>query len=168
MKKKIFLIIIMILIITGCSKKYPELEKNAIGFETNSYIDELDDNASYLTFEYEGRTYMPYSSLKGTIHKKDVAKCIGYIIQNENVSSIVDINNKDTRVYTLTIDPEHNFLMIYYIGTTLMNQPDFFRATDTKGKNIKIPEFIDDTDYNYWKRIPIKEKNDLSGDINEE
>jgi hypothetical protein len=41
--------------------------------------------------------------------------------------------------------------MEYYIGTTLMNQPSFWRAIDTKGKDIVIPDYIDLLDYTYWK-----------------
>ena len=40
--------------------------------------------------------------------------------------------------------------MVYYIGESLMNQPDFYRALDTKDKNIEIPNFIDKEDYEYW------------------
>ena len=32
-----------------------------------------------------------------------------------------------------------------------MNQPSFYRAIDTKNKDINIPKFIDSLDYNYWK-----------------
>ena len=150
MKKKIFLIIILFAI-TGCGIKYPEPEENFIGFETKTYIDELDDEASYLTIEYDGRTYLPYGSLNGIIREEDIDKCIGYIIQDENASSIVDLNNKDTRIYTLMIDPEHNFLMEYYIGSQEMNKPSFYRAIDTKNKNIDIPKYIFNSNYNYWK-----------------
>ena len=131
--------------------RYPELEKDAIAFHTSIYIDKNNDNASYLIFEYNGRTYMPYGELKGVLKSNDIDKCIGYIIQDENSSSIVDKNNKDTKIYTLTEDRENNFLMEYYIGTSLMNQPIFYRAIDTKGKDINIPKIIDDTNHNYWK-----------------
>lgn len=154
MKKKILGILLMgvlVLSLTGCGIKYPDLEKDAIGFQTGNYIDENDDGAGYLTIEYNGRTYMPYGTLKGLLKEKDIDKCIGYIIQNENSSSIIDKDNKDTRVYTLIDDKENNFLMEYYIGTDLMNQPSFHRAIDTKNKDINIPKFIDSLDYNYWK-----------------
>ena len=154
MKKKILgilLIGVLVFSIIGCGIKYPDLEKNAIGFQTSSYTDENDDNASYLTIEYNGRTYMPYGSLKGTLKEKNIDKCIGYIIKDENSSSVVDKINKDTRIYTLTDDKENNFLLEYYIGTNLMNQPSFYRAIDTKDNNINIPKYIDNLDYNYWK-----------------
>ena len=154
MKKKILGILLMgvlVLSLTGCGIKYPDLEKDAIGFQTVNYIDENDDSAGYLTIEYNERTYMPYGTLKGSLKEKDIDKCIGYIIQNENSSSIIDKDNKDTRIYTLIDDKENNFLMEYYIGTDLMNQPSFYRAIDTKNKDINIPKFIDSLDYNYWK-----------------
>ena len=154
MKKKILGILLMgvlVLSLTGCGIKYPDLEKDAIGFQTVNYIDENYDSAGYLTIEYNGRTYMPYGTLKGSLKEKDIDKCIGYIIQNENSSSIIDKDNKDTRIYTLIDDKENNFLMEYYIGTDLMNQPSFYRAIDTKNKDINIPKFIDSLDYNYWK-----------------
>ena len=65
---------------------------------------------------------MPYGSLKGVIKGKDIDKCIGYIIQDENSSSIVDKDNKDTRIYTLSED-----------------------------KDIIMPRYIDDLNNNYWK-----------------
>lgn len=37
-----------------------------------------------------------------------------------------------------------------YTRETLMNQPDFFRAVDTKGKKIDTPNYIDSLNYNYW------------------
>lgn len=148
----IALMSIIVLSLTGCGIKYPDLERDAIGFQMSNFIDESDPNESgYLTFEYNGRTYMPYGSLKGTIKEEDIDKCIGYIIQDENSSSVVDKNDKNTRIYTLSSDKDNNFLMEYYIGTTLMNQPSFYRAIDTKNKNITIPKFINDLDYYYWK-----------------
>ena len=68
---------------------------------------------------------MQYGTLKGTLKAKNIDKCIDYIVQDENSSSAVDKNNKDTRIYTLTDDKENNFLMEYYIGTDLMNQQFF-------------------------------------------
>ena len=154
MKKKLvgaFLLLVLITVLTGCGMKYPELEQYAVGFQVGSYIDQNDDEAEYLTIEYNGRTYMPYGTLKGMLKEKEIDKCIGYVIQDENSSSVVDKNDKDTRIYTLTSDKDNNFLMEYYIGSDLMNQPSFYRAIDTKNKNIDIPKFIDDLGYNYWK-----------------
>ena len=40
--------------------------------------------------------------------------------------------------------------MEYYIGTNLMNPQTFYRAIDTKDKDINIPIFIESLKYNYW------------------
>lgn len=154
MKKTLLTILLcsfMILGLTGCGIKYPDLKDDAIAFDMGEYIDEKDDEAGYGTIEYNGRTYMPYGTLKGSLKSKDIKECIGYIIQNENSSSIVDLDDKDTRIYTLVDDPDENYLMEYYIATTLMNQPSFWRAVDTKDKNIDTPKYIDSLDYNFWK-----------------
>ena len=153
MKKLLSIITLLLIVIglTGCTMKYPELDENAIAFTVSSYVDEEHDNASYLTIEYNGRTYLPYGTQKGILQSKDLDKCIGYIVQDENSSSIVDPDNKDTRIYTLTEDKDNNFLMEYYIGTNEMNDPIFYRAMDTKGKDITIPKIIDGPNDNYWK-----------------
>lgn len=148
---KSILLISLILSLTSCKMKYPELDDNAIAFKTDTFIDENDDDSGYLIIEYNGRNYMAYGTLKGIIKEQNIDKCIGYIIQDENSSSIVDENNKDTRIYTLKEDKDNNFLMEYYIVTNLMNQPIFLRAMDTKDKDIIIPNYIDDLGYNYWK-----------------
>lgn len=126
MKKKLLGIILLgvfVLGLAGCGVKYPELNDDAIAFDMGEYIDESDDNAGYGTIVYNGRIYIPYGTIKNSIKSKDIKKCIGYIIQNENSSSVVDLNDKNTRIYTLVDDPDENYLMDYYIGTTLMNQP---------------------------------------------
>ena len=144
-------IILVVLLLILTNTRYPNLKENAISFTMGEYNSEIDDTL-YGSITYNNRTYIPYGSLKGHIKTKDIKECIGYIIQDENSSSYIDKNDKDTRVYTLTKDNEENFLMVYYIGTTLMNEPDFFRAIDTNNKNINIPSFIDNEDYGYWTK----------------
>ena len=153
MKKTLLTILLcsfMILGLTGCGIKYPDLKDDAIAFEMGEYLDESDEGL-YGTIEYNGRTYMPYGTINYHFNDKSVKECIGYIIQDENSSSIVDLDDKDTRIYTLKEDPDENYLMEYYIGTTLMNQPSFWRAIDTKGYEIDTPKYIDSLDYNFWK-----------------
>ena len=144
------IIIILVLAIIFTRTKYPDLKENAISFTMGEYKSDIDDTI-YGSLNYNNRTYIPYGTLKGQIRTKDIKDCIGYIIQDENSSSYINLNDKDTRVYILTNDTDENLLMVYYIGTTLMNQPDFYRALDTKNKNIEIPNFIDEEDYGYWE-----------------
>ena len=149
MKLKILLLIILFTSLVGCGMKYPELEDDAIAFETSSYTAENDEG--YLKIEYQGRIYMPYGTLKGTLKEENLSKCLGYIIEDENISAIVNRDSKATRVYSLTEDSENNYLMIYYIEDQVMNQPSFWRAIDSKGKDIKTPNYIESLEYNYWK-----------------
>ena len=91
---------------------------------------------------YNGRTYIPYGTIGKTLHSKDIDACIGYVIS--------DNGDTDTRLYTLTADNAHNYLMEHYVATTLMNPPTFYRAVDTKGKVIKTPDYISSLEYSYW------------------
>ena len=162
-RKKVLIVLVIVFLIAAIicgifvilsekgTTNYPDLSENPIAFYTSVYVDINNDNEGYIAIEYNGRKYMPYGSLKRNVLKKDIDKCIGYVVQDENNSSISDENNKNTRIYTLKEDKENNFLMQYYIGTTLMNQPCFYRAADTKGKNIFIPKYINSLEYNYWK-----------------
>lgn len=140
----IFMCLFIIFYLTGCGMKYPGLEKDSIGFYTGSYIDENDDDAGYITIEYNERIYMPYGILNGTLKEEHIHKCIGYIIQD-------NLNDKDTRIYTLIDDKNNDFLMEYYIGSNLMNNHMFYRAVDTNETYINIPQYIEDLEYNFWK-----------------
>lgn len=143
------IIIVLVLTIVFTRTKYLDLKENAISFTMGEYKSDIDDTV-YGSLNYNNRTYIPYGTLKGQIKTKDIKTCIGYIVQDENSSSTTNLNDKDTRVYTLANDKDENFLMVYYVGESLMNQPDFYRALDTKDKNIEIPNFIDKEDYEYW------------------
>ena len=131
--------------------KYPELKEDAIAFEMGEYVDENDDDAAYGTIEYKGRTYMAYAGLEGKLKTKDIKECIGYIVQNKEIQRLVGSEDKDTRVYTLSADPENNFLVVNYSESSIMNQPMFWRAMDTKGKNIEIPSYIAKVDGTFWE-----------------
>ena len=146
---KLLFIVTIMLGLCACSSKYPELEDDAIAFEAGDFFDENYPDVGYITIEYNGRVYMPYGT--GNVGKKDIDKCIGYIIEDETISSVVDRNSKDTRVYTLTEDKENNYLMVYYIEDQVMNQPSFWRAIDTIGQGINTPKYITKLDDDYWK-----------------
>jgi hypothetical protein len=155
MKKKLLIVLVTITLfvsMSACSQsKYPGLQEEAIAFSNASYVDANNEDAVYATIEYEGRTYLLYGTINSSFQTKDVEKCIGYIVQEESGASSSEEVDKDTRVYTLSDDPECNYLMVYDIGSTLMNQPDFMRAIDTLHKDISTPEYIDSLAYSFWK-----------------
>ena len=73
----------------------------------------------------------------------DIEKCIGYYVQDEN-------SDQNDRVCTLANDPDCNFLMSYYISG-IMELHIFYWATDTKGVDMEILDFIDPSDSEYWE-----------------
>ena len=158
MKRNILIltVIALMLCLTACGNRiYPDLPEDPISFEMGVYLDPDDpDDAGYGTLEYEGRTYIVYGTLGKTLHKKDIDQCIGYIVMDENSSSVTDPDDKNTRVYTLADDPEHNYLMEY--DSIFMNIPSFWRAMDTQGKNIADPAYIDSLKYFYWESPPAE------------
>ena len=154
MKKKaigICVIMICLSLMSSCLKKpLPELPSDAIAFEGRSFVDQEHDAASFITIEYNGRTYIQYGTRNNKYKQSCVDSCVGYLVQNELLSSVVDLSNTNRRIYTLSIDPEHNFLMDFDDSVELMNQPAFWRAMDTKGKDIEIPDYIDSFGDAFW------------------
>ena len=136
--------VLLIVSMTGCGKSiYPDLPADPIEFDMGEYTNEDDPEDAYRTIEYEGRTYLPYGTLGKTIHKKDVGRCLGYLVQDGK-------ELKECRVYTLADDTEQNFLMDYNTDG-VMEQPSFWRAIDTKGKDVVVPAYTDSLGYEYWK-----------------
>lgn len=144
--------IVLVLALNGCGKNnYPELPDHAAAFEMGIFEDTEHDAALFGTLEYSGRVYIGYGTSNSAFRSSDVDQCIGYVVMDENSTSNPDPNDKSIRVYTLHGDDDHNFLMEYDNASGLMNQPSFWRAIDTKGKAMDIPNYIDALEYDYWK-----------------
>lgn len=144
-------ILLSLFVLNGCAKKsLPDLPNDAAAFEFGSFEDVEHDHALFGTIEYNGRTYIAYGTTNRLFKPGCVESCVGYIIQDEHSASVADPNNTDRRVYTVTGDSEQNFLIEYDDTVKLMNQPTFYRATDTKGKAINVPDYIDSLSYEFW------------------
>ena len=144
-------VMVCLLSMSACGKqKYPPLPQNAYAFEMGTFEDTEHDSALYGTIEYNGRLYVPYGTIGNSYRPEYAKECIGYIIQDENSSSVTDLSNKDRRIYTVSGDPDTNFLLEYDETIKLMNTPCFYRALDTNGKDIEIPGFIDAAGYELW------------------
>ena len=144
--------IVLALTLSGCGKSnYPELPDDGIAFEMGTLEDTEHDAALFGTLEYNGRIYIGYGIFNSAFKSSDVDQCIGYVVMDENSTSNPDPNDTSIRVYTLYGDDDHNFLMEYDSTSGLMNQPSIWRAIDTKGAEIDIPNDIDALEYDYWK-----------------
>ena len=142
MKKTITIWIccIMSLFISWCGTNYP-LSENPTEFNTLEFINPVDEEDAYISIEYGWRIYVPYGSSR--ITKKDIDKCIWYIVQDWVIMN-------DTMVCLLSEDIENNYLAeIDTIG--FMSQPIFLRAIDTAWKDIFTPKYIESLDYEFWK-----------------
>lgn len=135
--------ILILSLLTGCSRIDYSLPQTPIEFHNGTFVNPNDPDDAYQSLEYNGRTYIPYGTLKGRITGKDVGACLGYIVQD-------GVKDENSRIYLLAEDPDANYLLSYYVGG-IMDQPMFYRALDTTGQSIHTPRFIDDLGYEYWK-----------------
>ncbi len=130
--------------LAGCGRRIDyELPEKPIEFHTGTFVNPADSDDTYQTIEYNGRTYIGYGTLRNSIDGDDVGKCLGYVVQD-------GVKMDDMRVFPLNADPDANYLVRFAIGG-FMNQPDFFRALDTRGKTIDTPPYIESLDYSFWK-----------------
>ena len=137
----IILVGITTLLLVGCfNSSLTVLPTNPIVFTQYSITNPKDISDGYMAIDYNKRTYIPFGTLSGRITKTDIDKCLGYI----------DDGTDNVRVCTLTADPNEDFLVIVCEGS-VMDQPMFYRATDTARQPISIPGYIDDLGYDYWK-----------------
>ena len=128
----------------GCVNRIDySLPQTPFEFVTYSLNDPSDPENGYLAFDYNGRTYVPFGTSGGRITGKDVGPCLGYIVQDGE-------KREGDRVFSLTADAELDYLVVMTVNG-FMDQPVFYRAADTAGKDIDTPKFITDLDYGYWK-----------------
>ena len=130
--------LIFALALSGCSflnsRNAPELPDYAPSFEKKD-----SDSSDMMYITYNDRTYMPFGTIgKGISYGDTLRDCLGYIDDDRN-----------TRVYSLLQDPYDNYLMIRNV-TGFMEQPEFWRASDTYKQDIFTPDYIQSLDYEEW------------------
>ena len=132
---------------TGCRRIDDSLPENPGMFQNETYINPADPNDTYFAVRYQDRVYIPFGKpAKGGVDSDAVGSCLGYQVQD-------GAEDQNMRFFTLAGDEDTDFLMRKYIGG-IMEQPVFFRAVDTKGKDITVPAFIEqDDDALFWKAL---------------
>ena len=139
-----FLAAALLFFAIGCGPRIDcDLPESPNEFHTGSFANPADSDDTYQSIEYNGRTYIGFGTIKTPIDGNDVGRCLGYIVQDGAVM-------KDMRIFLLDADPDANFLVQIFTDG-FMNQPIFFRALDTKEKEIGVPPYIESLDYLYWK-----------------
>ena len=134
----------LVIFLPGCGKRIDTaLPEAPIEFHTGTFVNPADPDDTYQSIEYNGRTYIGYGIIKGSITGDDVGPCLGYIVQDGVVM-------KEVRVFLLNADPDANYLVQIFTDG-FMNQPLFFRALDTGKKVIATPRYIEELGYSYWE-----------------
>lgn len=130
-------------LLCGCGNSWQDLPENPIAFETYDIENPADSEDGYGAFKYNNRTYIPYGGMKGIIlPEMEYGECLGYLVDEE------DPEDKDMRVYPLK---DNDDFMAVRLVTGIMEQTMYWRATDTRGKDIEIPGFIEPLGYDYWE-----------------
>jgi len=149
-----------LLMLAGCGSRIDySLPANLIEFNTGTFVNPNDPDDKYLSIEYNGRTYIPYGTIKGIVPKEEMGDCLGYIVQDGT-------KMEDVRVFLLAGDPDANYLERFETQG-VMSQPDFFRAIDTVGQDINTPAYIDDLGYHFWEGILDDKKEEDASQIND-
>ena len=136
-------ITILLILFVGCGNRIDySLPHNPIRFETGTFVNPNDSEDTYLSISYHGRTYILYGTLNSTVTGKNIGNCLGFIVQE-------GVEMEESRVFLLNEDPDANYLCTLETEG-IMNQPFFYRAINTVGKEIFTPEYITDLEYDFW------------------
>lgn len=163
MQKKRFpfllLLAAVLCLVTGCSRFDYSLPDDPVAFHNGTFVNPADQNDTYYSVTYHGRIYIPYGKLqKGGMNPDELGRCLGYQVQDGS-------EDKNMRFFALAGDENTDFLMRKYIGG-FMDQPDFFRAVDTKYQDITVPACIapdeDDLFWTDWCAVDQAKLDELS------
>lgn len=129
---------------TACQRADGSLPENPVIFQNETFINPADQNDTYFSVTYQDRIYIPYGKpAEGGVDADAIGSCLGYQMQD-------GVEDQNMRFYALAGDEDTVFLMRKYVGG-IMDQPVFFRAVDTKAKNITVPAYVEpDHDGLFW------------------
>ena len=123
---------------SGCSLSLKNEKRFQLPADPESFEVIDVDSSSLNRIEADGRSYMPYGSLKGELKRINITACLGYLG-----------NDRNLRVYTLHDDPYDNYLLV--VNVDKMNEtPDIWRDTSTYGEDIYTPPIVEPAGYEEW------------------
>ena len=135
------LIICGVILLSGCNRiRKPGSRFNDFELPSNPVVfsEELDENMKAMSVTVNGRTYTDFGDLKEDDSEYSIKECLGYLENYER-----------RRVYTLTEDPNDNYILIKNLNS-LTGDTRFFRANDTLHKDIYTPEYINSLGFECW------------------
>jgi len=130
-------VVLCSLLLAGCyiqrHRHMWDLPESPLRFEMES-----DADNDMMSITAGDRKYEPYGTNKYRVDDDIIRDCLGYIGDDQNY-----------RVYTLSEDPYDNYIMLMNVNG-VMEEPQFWRATDTMGESVYTPSFIKSLDYEEW------------------
>ncbi len=109
--------------------------------EKNIFRNPNDIDDTYMKIELNDRVYIPFGTQNKDLTDKEIGKCIA-----------VNKNNKNQKYYEVK-DSEDLIASFYDKG--FVSQIDFYRALDSKDKEIFVPEFVRILNFDYWEEENI-------------
>jgi len=125
------------LAVSGCSLGVNNKELYALPDAPVSYEQRYEGDDTLITVG--GRDYSLFGTVKDKFDPESIRECLGYVDGDEN-----------TRLYTLSDDPYDSYIMVRNVNG-MMEQPLFYRATDTRCQDIYTPSYIMSGGYEEWE-----------------
>ena len=144
-KKTILLILAAVtsaaLMLTGCGDGVYALPEGAPHIEQTTYVNKNDPEDKYIGLMYGGREYVLYGHLNGKFSDSEVRACVGYADDDD-----------DRHERVCTIKDTDDYIMLRYVGI-FKDEPAFYRAEDTLGKDIYTPGYIGCNEPQLWETV---------------
>ena len=135
--KKILLLFVAVIILTGCGK-LSDLPENPAKYTIGTVMSK-DKKTSYTAIVYDGKYFIAYGNVKpGFLGDLSYAygECLGYVGGDEN-----------NRIYELKGSSKDEWIIEYYVNGE-MEQPMVFREVNVKdGNDPSSVEAIKDDNY---------------------
>ena len=134
-------VLLAALCLTGCGRDRYALPEKPVVFETGTFVNPDNPEDTFLSVEWDGRTYILFGIEKGmTTH---FGPCLGYVGDDKN-----------ERIFAAEGLPKEEYLIEYYVAGK-MEQAVYLRCIDTKGN--PVPEQLESCGYPFWDDIPAAE-----------
>ena len=137
-KRSVVIILSCTMLLSGCSL----INRNKVSINlpdnAQSYTSIYDEDTGDITIKTNGKTYSYFGTIGDTMPATSVRDCLGYLD-----------GDKNTRICTLTEDPNDNYIMVKNVNG-IMEQPQFFRAMDTRNRDIFTPSYIEPLGFECW------------------
>ncbi len=145
--KKLLLFLVLALsagLLAGCVDRIDDsLPPEPYEFVMGSFVNPDDKEDEYSSVTYLERVYIPFGTLKDKPTNEDIGPCLGYLMLN---------NTKVEQVLFFPLKEDENNDFLVCLGPrSSKEEPVIFRAIDTVGRDLRIPEIIRPSSDKFWQ-----------------